>query len=158
MAYEFDYNRYMTQRNTLLSISIVTDILKVYTDVTHLAKHVEAEPLVMTYIQVISLLVRTFIHTYVTFLFAKVFMYFLSHRPKENQTLFSRTIIVLIYVIIVVRIVLHMLMNPLTAVILINEDLAYDTTVKIVFTIVRGYVAPLRDIFEVSLICLLLRV
>ncbi len=54
------------------------------------------------------------------------------------------------------RIVLHTLMNPLTAVILLYPEL--NDQMKIVFFVVRGFIVPLRDIAEVSLICLLIRV
>jgi hypothetical protein len=49
-------------------------------------------------------------------------------------------------------------MNPLTAVLILTNNVIPDEAVEAIFLVVRGFIVPSRDILEVSLICLMLRV
>ena len=79
----------------------------------------------------------------------------------ERSSSISRygvTIIVLICILVCLRVLLHVVMNPLTAVLILTDNLIPDRVLEVVFLIARGFIVPLRDIIEVSLICLMLRV
>ena len=49
-------------------------------------------------------------------------------------------------------------MNPFTALLIITDDIISDILVEGIFLVVRGFIVPSRDVIEVSLICLMLRV
>lgn len=103
-----------------MTVSVVTDILKVYTDVTHLNGPPQNESVIILWLQSFSLFVRTAVHVYATLLFTSLFTYFLNLRSHRDPTAFRHLIVSLIYSLILVRLVLHMLMNPLTAIIIVD--------------------------------------
>jgi hypothetical protein len=49
-------------------------------------------------------------------------------------------------------------MNQLLAVLILTNDVMPDDAIEAIFLVVRGFFNPCRDIIEISLICLMLRV
>ena len=49
-------------------------------------------------------------------------------------------------------------MNPLSALLIMTDDVISNDAIEAIFLVVRGFIVPSRDLLEVSLICLMLRV
>lgn len=85
--------------------------------------------------------------------------YFIAMKAERKQiSKYGMFIVSLIILLVLIRLLLHIIMNPLTAVLILTDDVIPDDAIEAIFLVVRGFIAPCRDILEVFLICLMLRV
>ena len=147
-------------RTILLVLSLGVDISKVYTDVTHLKGYnkVASDKTISETAQAAALIIRTLLHVYMALWVASMIKYFITLKAERSSlSKFALFISALIFILILVRLFLHLFMNPLTAVLIMTDNVIPDDIVEAIFLIVRGFIVPLRDILEVSLICYMLR-
>jgi hypothetical protein len=110
-------------------------------------------------IQSIALILRTLIHVNLIAWAAQMMKYFVEMKAQRNPiSKHGIFIVCLIILLVSIRILLHITMNPLTAVLILTNDVIPGDAVEAIFLVVRGFIVPCRDILEVSLICLMLRV
>ena len=142
-------------------LALCVDVSKIYTDVTHLSGYnqVASDDTWSGVIQSIALIIRTLIHAYLTAWAASILKYFIVMKAVRNHlSKYGMFIISLIILLISIRLLLHLTMNPLTAVLILTDDVISDHAIEAIFLVVRGFIVPCRDILEVNLICLMLRV
>jgi hypothetical protein len=85
--------------------------------------------------------------------------YFIAMKAERKQiSKYGMFIVSLIILLVLIRLLLHIIMNPLTALLIMTDDVIPDDAIEAIFLVVRGFIAPCRDILEVFLICLMLRV
>jgi hypothetical protein len=90
---------------------------------------------------------------------ASILKYFIAMKAERNHiSKYGMFIVSLIILLILIRLLLHLFMNPLSAVLIMTDDVIPDDVTEAIFLVVRGFIVPSRDLLEVSLICLMLRV
>jgi hypothetical protein len=77
---------------------------------------------------------------------------------RKQISKYGMFIVSLIILLVLLRLLLHITMNPLTAVLILTDYVISDDAIEAIFLVVRGFIVPCRDILEVFLICLMLRV
>jgi hypothetical protein len=142
-------------------LAICVDVSKIYTDVTHLSGYnkVASDDTWSGVIQSIALIIRTIIHSFLIAWAASIMKYFIAMKAERKQiSKYGMFIVSLIILLVLIRLLLHIIMNPLTALLIMTDDVIPDDAIEAIFLVVRGFIAPCRDILEVFLICLMLRV
>jgi hypothetical protein len=67
-------------------------------------------------------------------------------------------IIIVIYMDLIVQLIIHLLLNPFIAYLLLAKDYPDPMFIEKFFLLFRGFVGPLKDLVQVYLICMMIRI
>jgi hypothetical protein len=76
---------------------------------------------------------------------------------KQKITTYGIVIISTIFVVIVVQEIMHAILNPFIAYLLIAKNYPTPYFIELFFLVFRGFVGPVKDMLQLSLICLMIR-